>query len=721
MSEGMFNVEGYEEGDDDEVQSTKSGQSVSDYEGDMKQLPPTMYFGDELCRAQFLMTATGDVVHVCGKQLEQCRRPGHRVLRDSGSRGTMGYYDTIRVKTTIDGNAATFMTAAELTVKLASQRASNLAAVETLFGSTVESEVSPSATAGSWTMASGDEGPVTRSSLAARGPVTTMFGTLEVEPDQPTPLLPEIRTIYREQPIGHPRVPIRLTSVGPPAPLFPGVIPDGVEAAAAALSLERATTRAKIAELTERLFALNVNVPPPPIHPGPLRAVGAVLPSPHPPIPPVPQPAVAPPRFFAAFGLNGCSVVYTNFQMAVSMVGVDSSIVEYGDMDQAMASVLKWRHHQAAVTARLQAPPPTTPWSPPITPPVEGIGELNRPVASGTSVTAPELPHSTVPGPGDKGFFPSSKLMGPDPDKESDKFYGVEVGSERALRRAMAPADVDDEVAKDLAAAMVDAVSIPGTSSVTSGGDVDQQVTDLGLVGGAIQHLFEDAAQDRSGRERVRVDTAWQAASRNSIGSIKSADMLQPRFIELTGLRAKVMKSFHRRLRSIFLNAGWTESRAEAWAMSGPHAKIATGTYDAYVSLHLHLVGLATRGVPWGTLHTTIKYHVTKLGQIRQYAEGRLPALCEIYCYLRNNQAVNWYVAELQAERLLELQVATPTRSNLSNPEGANSRKVCPKCLSLVHTGGKAKCPWKDDSDKVAIAAAVKIMANAAVGLGIEK
>jgi hypothetical protein len=124
----MFHVKGYE---DDEVQSTKSGQSVSDYEGDMKQLPPTMYFGDELCRAQFLMTATGDVVHECGKGLEQCRRPGHRVLRDSGSRGATGYYDTIQGKTTIDGNAATFMTAAGLAVKLASQGASNLASYAT--------------------------------------------------------------------------------------------------------------------------------------------------------------------------------------------------------------------------------------------------------------------------------------------------------------------------------------------------------------------------------------------------------------------------------------------------------------------------------------------------------------------------------------------------------------------------------------------------------------
>jgi hypothetical protein len=68
MSKRMLNV-GLDE-DEDEVASTKSGQSVADYEGDLKQIPPTMYFGDELCRALFVMTAIGDVVHVCGNGRE---------------------------------------------------------------------------------------------------------------------------------------------------------------------------------------------------------------------------------------------------------------------------------------------------------------------------------------------------------------------------------------------------------------------------------------------------------------------------------------------------------------------------------------------------------------------------------------------------------------------------------------------------------------------------
>jgi hypothetical protein len=132
-------------------------------------------------------------------------------------------------------------------------------------------------------------------------------------------------------------------------------------------------------------------------------------------------------------------------------------------------------------------------------------------------------------------------------------------------------------------------------------------------------------------------------------------------------------------------------------------------------------LGLSTRGVPWVTVHNAIKYHVKKLGQIRSFSDGRLAMLCEIYCYVRNGQATDWHVEALVSERINELQATTPIRSNLSSPEGANTRKLCPKCMSLVHTGGKAKCPWKDEPDKVAVAAANKIMVDAATGFVLEK
>jgi hypothetical protein len=194
------------------------------------------------------------------------------------------------------------------------------------------------------------------------------------------------------------------------------------------------------------------------------------MPAPHPLLPPDQLPTAAPARFFAAFGLGGRSGVYSNFQMAVSMVGI--SIVEYKDMDQAMAAVLKWREHNATIATQLNSNPPS------VTHPT--IHGTTVPSMVGLGGMVPERPRSVVPGPGDEGFFPPAKLMGPDPSKERDKFYGVEVGSEMALQRAMAPADVDEEVARDLASAMLDSVAVPGTSSVSSGGDVDQQMTDLG-------------------------------------------------------------------------------------------------------------------------------------------------------------------------------------------------------------------------------------------------
>jgi hypothetical protein len=181
------------------------------------------------------------------------------------------------------------------------------------------------------------------------------------------------------------------------------------------------------------------------------------------------------------------------------------------------------------------------------------------------------------------------------------------------------------------------------------------------------------------------------------------------------------MTSFLRRLQNIYTNAGWSDAHAQAWAMTGYHTKIAMGTYDAYVGLHLHLLSLKNRGVPWVIIQTTSQHNVKKLGHIRHYADCRIQGLCEIYCYFRNLQAVDWHVPALQEERVLELQVSTPIRSNASNPDGANNRKLCPKCSSLVHTGGKAKCPWKDESDKVAVVAANKVMADAAAGFVVEK
>jgi hypothetical protein len=718
MSEGMLNVEGYEDDDEEEVASVQSGQSVSDYDGDMKQVPPTMYFGEDLCRAKFLMTGTGNVVHVCGKRVVLCRRPGHRVLRDSGTTGVPGFYDTLRVNMTIDGNAATYMTADELAVKLAGQRAENLAVVETLFGSPENTEVSPSSDG--WTMTGGVSGQASRFAFEANDPGSTVSPTSEVTQGQVPPSSFEGPTARQTRFADFPGLPARTTLNAAAARSPTGLIPASAEEAAGALALERAATRTKIAELTERLWALNAHEPMPPSHLGPVRGGAVGTAAIQPPVPsPLPRQTALPARFFAAFGLDGRSGVYSSFQMAVSVVGIDSSILEYTDLDQAMAAVLKWRQHEAAVAARLQCDP-----SPGTRPglPTETMASVGS--GLGTGIASGSASRSITPGPGDEGFFPPAKLMGPDPNKESDTFYGLEVGSERTLRRGMAPADVDDDMAKDMATAMLDAVAVPGTSSVSSGGDVDQQMTDLGLVGGAIHHLVDQAADERSGRERIRVDSAWQSSSRNSLGSVKSAEMLQPRFSDLTGLRDKVFKSFHRRLQNILTNAGWSEIRAQAWAMTGYHAKIATGTYNAYVSLHLHLVGLSNRGVPWATLNLTIKHHVKKLGEIRSYSECRLQALCKIYCYLRNGQAVNWYVAELQAERLLELQLtgaSTPVRSNVSNPDAATTRKVCPKCLSLVHTGGKAKCPWKDESDKVAIAAANKVMAGAAAGIIVEK
>jgi hypothetical protein len=51
-------------GEDEDVQSEKSYQSASDYEGDLANTPSTLFFGQEQCRALYTLKATGQVIYI---------------------------------------------------------------------------------------------------------------------------------------------------------------------------------------------------------------------------------------------------------------------------------------------------------------------------------------------------------------------------------------------------------------------------------------------------------------------------------------------------------------------------------------------------------------------------------------------------------------------------------------------------------------------------------
>jgi hypothetical protein len=455
---------------------------------------------------------------------------------------------------------------------------------------------------------------------------------------------------------------------------------------------------------------------------------------------------MAPKRYFVAIGPGNISGIRESWRDAVALVGIDATIMDFVDLDSATEALWSWRSRQERVRNQLMGSqgvatgtPSLPSWSPSEHAPAAvgtaagfgattaysghpgmgaqgwnphpptgqfGGGETNA-MGGATGPPPGWAPPAAVgpaiPGPGDLGYYPPGSLIGPDPDKEGEKFYGVEIGSETSLRRAMAPPEVDDDVAKDLAAVMLDSVAVPGTSSQSSGG-LDLGDTESGQMGGAFKDLIDELTQSRLGRERVTTDNRWRQTNRTSLAAVKNQAQLQARATVLQSLGEKLLKMFIRRTTSIYTNAGWPQARAAAWAQGGYHYKIVSASYAAYKSLHDYLLS-TSYGTSWAYIQQAITFHSEKLSLLRRFSESRLQALCEIYCYLRSGQSTSWRVAELDAIRMQDLSAAiTPPISNTT------TRAVCTKCRSLAHLGGRAKCPWKSLPDDQAVAAAAKTL-----------
>jgi hypothetical protein len=564
---------GVEEFDEEEAGSMggNSYQSVSEYEGDLGSIPKTMFFGPELCRARFQMKSTGPLYHICGNQAVSCRRPNHRMLRDANLLGSQGFYTTVRVGKTIDGDWETHCSVTDMETREAERRARNIASLGTMLGMDgIELAVS-----------SGENSEWTDGATGAPTGPTGGFATNRQPAFEPF------------DNAGRPH-----TEETPDTEVLPETVTREVERR---VRMEREAVRAQMEFLADQLRALDASMESPPAavsvprtaslpatrtRPvGPAQSLPEPRTRPTPPAPTVPAtrvaaattpatnpvaPAAVPKRYFVAIGPGGLSGIRETWQSAVALVGVDSTILEYSDLDSATEALWQWRQRQERIRTQMTgaegaaAPRTVTSVGSPLS-----VG----PLGSETPVLGrPGMVGSAVPGPGDVGYQPPVTLVGPDPDKDSDQFYGLEIGSEVELRRAMAPADVDDEVAKDLAAAMLDSVAVPGTSSNSTGG-LDVGDTEMGNMGLAIKDMIDEVTRERLGRERVRTDNGWSQANRTALSSMKNASTLQARYVLLGNLRDKLMKTYVKRTVGIYTTAGWTKARAEAWAMGGVPCK----------------------------------------------------------------------------------------------------------------------------------------------------
>jgi viroplasmin and RNaseH domain-containing protein len=311
-----------------------------------------------------------------------------------------------------------------------------------------------------------------------------------------------------------------------------------------------------------------------------------------------------------------------------------------------------------------------------------------------------------------EGYRPPLELTGEDPSTgQDDEVWGIDIGAgEIALREKLCPPDLPVGLQKGLVDSMIDAVAQPGGSM----GGTEAEATDTEMLGNALHELvYQGRGGAEDGNSR-RTDMNWRALKKTSVREITDAEKLRRRIKVLIKLREKMPKRVMKSSKNAFIRAGWTDPlRIEAWAQGGYFLRIARDSLDFYLSLHQHLMGLATtEHVPWSYVQTEIDHHIEELDLIRSSQDSRLQALLGLYAYLRDGVSKNWHSSSLQYKRNLDAMALSG-----SEPKGRDSLPLtCIKCQTALHSGGKINCPWKNLSDSGARKKGAAVLTNWANG-----
>jgi hypothetical protein len=728
---------------DDDLSEAETEASISDYEGDIKSAPLRMYFGPKECLAIFKLPSDRNAfIRVCGREQGACTR-NHAVLE----RAREGFYDTVASRKYVDGKLHTFQSKKERDAELQEAKAARdlqlaesaeyLASLKVVEKAKVEA--SPS-------------GLEPRSLLKA--PPT--YAVLE-EKVEPSPPVPGPRSSLKKASRAY--VATEEKADMPPPELamqfMMGALTDTLQGLRndmqdlrGHVSPKAESTRDQVRQSDSSLIS-----PPPPAT--------------TPPAPLEPKPVLVEPAdwwYAVGKGKDGASGVFPSWAEASHLIlGVSGSVVKkFRDYAKAVEFV---KTFQASEEPRIAIPIPEDPKDPSwyaVAKGKHGIsnvfqsweaasevflgvtgavvqkfktrgealefltsyhrdGSKGEEPSSSPNIRQPNVERTNRNPPmervtvDDKNYRPPMALAGPDPStKQSDKVFGLDLGSEWDLREALLPPDLPDGVAKGLANSLVDAVAVPGV--FTAGSD-ESEGNEMALLGEAMEELVSQQGRHHT-EGATKADLHWKSGKRTSLRQVKNLDMLRKRVSVLLKLRDRIIKQTIIAVRNACKQGGWQDlERIEAWAHGGYITRITRDALDYYLSLHQHLMGLSSSGAPWDYVKMELDHHVEELGLIRATADSRLQAILFLYAYLRDGQNKNWHSDSLQYKRNMDIFTRHNEGTGIpgddtSTIESASSH--CPKCSSNLHAGGRANCPWNSRSDAAAKKEAAKALRNLA-------
>lgn len=293
------------------------------------------------------------------------------------------------------------------------------------------------------------------------------------------------------------------------------------------------------------------------------------------------------------------------------------------------------------------------------------------------------------------------QFVGSDPSTgDSTRIYGQVWEDTDAFDRNLAPRDLADSEIPGLLNRALDVGTLPGTyAGYNMSAEISEEYEGLAAV-------INQVNGDRKGNHGR--DPLWRNPKRNALGNIKGFKELMTFATKIERAEERAFKSQRNQVTQYLHKRGFTTVSISDYIDRGNLMRLVRKTYEHYLALinTIRSIAYEEGASRWKGYHayTMLAYHSEELGVIRTTAGNYRTHLLDTYAYLRDARAKRFQSHTTQKavwNRLIELE--TTSTGTEETPKPVDNEARCPHChRKHLHTGGRARCPGKDLSNRIA-------------------
>ena len=291
---------------------------------------------------------------------------------------------------------------------------------------------------------------------------------------------------------------------------------------------------------------------------------------------------------------------------------------------------------------------------------------------------------------------------------DSQRIYGMAINGMK-IDRAVAPDSMRRSDRGAMYTAAVDVTSLPGGWNSNKGGSEE-----LFQESQKIAQLTSTILASTNKLKGMEIqDTSWNSTIRHSLGRVKNRDDLFEFVKKLRKSKKAAFKQETNLIQHYMYQRQYDSSFIQEYVQSSLLCLISARSFRSFFDLGDAIRQLAFDHPSWenGPAKAMLKFHSEKLLEIRQFSVSRKQLILQIYTYLRDAQAKEFY-HESMSGAIWERIASLPTAP--SNGGGGPETSRCSWCTNKeMHKlfnvlGQRDLCPVKALTSKAKAKEAAK-------------